>query len=62
MIGWERRSRYGVALSVVGHVALLVGLAHIGANAVQTVAPEAMIVEIVPPSEAPASPRRRTAR
>ena len=56
MIGWERRSQYGVALSVVGHVALLVGLTHIGASAVQTVAPEAMIVEIVPPSEAPASP------
>jgi hypothetical protein len=43
----------------VGHVALLLGLTHIGASAVQPIAPEAMIVEIVPPSEAPASPARR---
>src|SRR5262249_7001859 len=34
---------------------LLVGLTYIGASAVQPIAPEAMIVEIVPPSEAPAS-------
>jgi hypothetical protein len=56
MIGWERFSRSGVALSAVGHVALLLGLTYIGAGAVQPIAPEAMIVEIVPPSEAPASP------
>jgi hypothetical protein len=55
-IGWERFSRSGVALSVVGHVALLLGLTYIGAGAVKPIAPEAMIVEIVPPSEAPASP------
>jgi hypothetical protein len=56
MIEWERVSRYGVALSAVGHVALLLGLIYIGASAVKPVAPEAMVVEIVPPSEAPASP------
>jgi hypothetical protein len=43
-------------LSVVGHVALLLGLTYIGAGAVWPIAPEAMIVEIVPASEAPASP------
>jgi hypothetical protein len=43
-------------LSAVGHVALLLGLTYIGASAVQPIAPEAMIVEIVPPSEALASP------
>jgi hypothetical protein len=41
---------------VVGHVALLLGLTYIGAGAVRPIAPEAMIVEIVPLSEAPASP------
>jgi hypothetical protein len=56
MIGSERFSRYAVALSVVGHVVLLLGLTYIGASAVQPIAPKAMIVEIVPPSEAPASP------
>ena len=35
MIEWERFSRYGVALSAVGHVALLLGLAYIGTSAVQ---------------------------
>jgi len=43
-------------LSAVGHVALLLGLTYVGASAVRPIAPEAMIVEIVPPSEAPASP------
>jgi len=56
VIGWERFSRNGIALSAVGHVALLLGLTYIDARAVQPVAPEAIIVEIVPPSEAPASP------
>jgi hypothetical protein len=56
MIGSERFSRYAVALSAVGHVALLLGLTYIGASVVRPIAPEAMIVEIVPPSEAPASP------
>src|SRR5215471_13654638 len=55
MIRWERFSRYGLALSAVGHVALLLGLTYIGASAVQPNAPAAMIVEIVPPGEAPAS-------
>src|SRR5258708_16123958 len=55
-IGWERFSRSGVALSVVGHVALLLGLTYIGAGAVKPIAPEAIIVETVPPIEAPASP------
>jgi hypothetical protein len=59
MIGWERFSRSGVALSVVGHVALLLGLTYIGVGAVRPIAPEVMIVEIVPPSEAPASPANR---
>jgi len=43
-------------LSAVGHVALLLGLTYFGASAVQPIAPEAMIVEIVPPSEAPPNP------
>ena len=43
-------------MSAVGHVALLLGLTYIGASAVQPIAPEAMIVEIVPPSKALASP------
>src|SRR5215470_13153371 len=53
MIRWERFSRYGLALSAVGHVALLLGLTYIGASAVQPIPPEAMTVEIVPPSETP---------
>jgi len=56
MIGSERFSRYAVVLSAVGHVALLLGLTHISESAVRPTPPEAMIVEIVPPSEAPASP------
>ncbi len=56
VIGSERLSRYGIALSAVGHVALLLGLTYLGASAVQPIAPDAMIVEIVPPSEAPTSP------
>ena len=43
-------------MSAVGHVALLLGLTYIGASGVQPIAPKAMIVEIVPPSEASTSP------
>jgi len=42
-------------MSAAGHLALLLGLTYIGKSAVRPIAPEAMIVEIVPPSEAPAS-------
>jgi hypothetical protein len=56
MIGRERLLRSAVAMSAVGHAALLLGLAVLGANSLAPVPPAAMTVEIVPPGEAPPSP------
>jgi hypothetical protein len=54
MIGLKRFIRLGSVFSVVGHVGfLLLGLLFFGAGADRPAAPEAMTVEIVPPSEAP---------
>ena len=54
MIGLKRFIRPDLAFSVIGHVGfLLLGLLFFGAGADRPVPPEAMTVEIVPPSEAP---------
>jgi hypothetical protein len=54
MIGLKRFIRPGFIFSVVAHVgALLLGLLVFGAGEVHPPPPEAMTVEIVPPSEAP---------
>jgi hypothetical protein len=54
MIGLKRFVRPEFIFSVVAHVGvLLLGLLFFGAGAVQPVPPEAMTVELVPPSEAP---------
>lgn len=55
MIRLKRLIRPGLVISVVGHVgALLVGLVYFGANAFEPVPPpDAMVVDIVPPDEAP---------
>jgi hypothetical protein len=54
MIGVKRFVRPDVVFSAIGHVGiLLLGLLVFGAGTERPVAPEAMTVEIVPPSEAP---------
>jgi hypothetical protein len=53
LIGLKRLGRHGFALSMVGHVGLLLGLIFIGASGVRSLPPEAMTVEIVPSNEAP---------
>jgi len=54
MIGLKRFVRPDVVVSAIGHVGvLLLSLLVVGAGADRHVPPEAMTVEIVPPSEAP---------
>jgi hypothetical protein len=54
MIGWKRFVRPDLVFSAIGHVGvLLLGLFVFGAGAERPPLPEAMTVEIVPPSEAP---------
>ncbi len=54
MLGLKRFVRPDVVFSAIGHVGvLLLSLVVFGAGADQRVPPEAMTVEIVPPSEAP---------
>ena len=54
MIGLKRFIRPGVAISVIGHVgALVLGLLFVGANSFQSMPQDAMLVDIVPPDEAP---------
>jgi hypothetical protein len=53
LIGLKRLGRHGFALSMVGHVGLLLGLIFIGSSGVRSLPPEAMTVEIVPSDEAP---------
>jgi hypothetical protein len=54
MIGLKRFVRPDVVFSAIGHVGvLLLSLVVFGAGADRPVPPEAMVVEIVPPSEAP---------
>ena len=54
MIGLKRFIRPGIVISVIGHVgALMLGLLLVGANSLQSIAPEAMVVDIVTPEEAP---------
>jgi hypothetical protein len=54
MIGLKRFIRPAFVLSVVGHVgALMMGLLFVGANSFESRPPDAMVVDIVPPNEAP---------
>ena len=54
MLGLKRFVRLDVVFSAIGHVGvLLLSLVVFGAGADQSLPPEAMMVEIVPPSEAP---------
>ena len=54
MIGLKRFVRPDLVFSAIGHVGvLLLGLLVFGGGADRRVPPEAMTVEIVPPSEAP---------
>jgi hypothetical protein len=54
MIGLKRFIRPGVVISVIGHVgALMLGLFLVGANSLQPITPEAMVVEVVTSDEAP---------
>jgi hypothetical protein len=54
MIGLKRFIRPAFIVSVIGHVgALLLGLLFVGANSFESTPPEAMVVDIVPPNEAP---------
>src|SRR5262249_26946496 len=53
MIGLRRFIRGEIIVSAVLHAGLLVGLFALGTNGVRSVPPEAMVVEIVPASEAP---------
>jgi hypothetical protein len=54
MIELQRYIRPGVVVSAIGHIALVVlGLQLVGANSHESVPPDAMVVDIVPPDEAP---------
>jgi hypothetical protein len=54
MIGLKRLIRPGVVISVIGHVAaLMLGLSFVGASSFKSVPQDAMVVDIVPPDEAP---------
>jgi hypothetical protein len=59
MIGLKRFIRFGLVVSVIGHVGVLVlGLLLVGANSFESapsdaMPPDAMVVDIVPPNEAP---------
>ncbi len=54
MIGLKRYIRPGLAVSVIGHLAALIGgLFFVGANAFHAPPPEAMVVEVVTPDEMP---------
>jgi hypothetical protein len=54
MVGLKRFIRPAFAVSVIGHVgALLLGLLFVGANSLESMPPEAMVVDIVPPNEVP---------
>ena len=54
MIGLKRYIRPGIAVSVIGHLAILiVGLSFVGANAFHPPPPEAMVVDVVTPDEMP---------
>jgi hypothetical protein len=54
MIGLKRFVRPGIVISAIGHAgALMAGLIFVGASSYQSILPEAMVVEIVPPDEAP---------
>ena len=54
MIGLKRYIRPGIAVSVIGHLAILiVGLSFVGANAFHPPPPEAMVVDVVTPDEIP---------
>lgn len=54
MIGLKRYIRPGLVVSAIGHVAFLaLGLHFVGANSFKSIPPDAMVVDIVPPDEAP---------
>jgi len=54
MAGLKQFIRNGLAISAIGHVGILaLGLVYFHANSLETVAPDAMVVDIVPPDEAP---------
>ena len=54
MTGLKRFIRPGLVVSVVGHLAFLaLGLHLVGAQTHQAIPPDAMVVDIVPPDEAP---------
>jgi hypothetical protein len=54
MIGLKRYIRPGIAVSIIGHLAILiVGLCFVGANAFHPPPPEAMVVDVVTPDEMP---------
>ncbi len=54
MTGLKRLIRNGLAISVIGHVGVLaLGLLYFRANSLEAVPPDAMVVDIVPPDEAP---------
>jgi hypothetical protein len=54
MIGLKRFIRPGFIVSTIGHVgALMLGLLFVGANSFESIPPDAMVVDIVPPNEVP---------
>jgi hypothetical protein len=54
MIGLKRFIRNGLAISAIGHVGILaLGLVYFHASSLESVPPDAMVVDIVPPDEAP---------
>jgi hypothetical protein len=54
MIGLKRFIRNGLAISAIGHVGILaLGLLYFHASSQEAVPPDAMVVDIVPPDEAP---------
>lgn len=54
MIGLKRYIRPGLVISAIGHVTFLaLGLHFVGANTFKSIPPDAMVVDIVMPNEAP---------